>query len=104
MQSTCSTKNSLRRAQSGRQLAEHFGIERRSRLGAAQPATPELRNGSFPADAAGRPRGKSARRATRCEAYAWSEGYTYEILLRGFIAWHPQGNQVLSPGDDALGE
>src|ERR1700688_1123495 len=104
MQSARSGKGILRRAQSWRQLAEHFRIEQRSSLGTAQPSTPELRNGSFPADAAGRPRGKSACRATRCEAYAWSEGYPHEIPLRGFIAWHPQGNQVLSSGDDALGK
>src|SRR5580692_11448579 len=104
MQSASSAKNILRRAQCGRQLAEYFRIEESSSVGAAQPSTPELRNGSFPAHAACRSRGKSARSATRREAYAWIEGYAHEISFGGFIVWHPQGNQVLSSGDDALGK
>src|SRR6202163_3747521 len=87
MQSAGSAKDILRRTQSWRQLAEHFRIEQRSSLGTAQPSTPELHNGSFPADAAGRSRGKSACCATRCEAYAWIEGHAHEIPHRGFITW-----------------
>src|ERR1700686_1793698 len=87
MQSAGSAKDNLRRAQSWRQLTEQFRIKQRSGLRAAQTSTPELRNGSFPADAAGRPRGKSACRAIRREAYAWIEGYTHEIPFRGFITW-----------------
>src|ERR1700676_3321669 len=104
MQSAGSAKDILRRTQSWRQLAEHFRIEQRSSLGAAKPSTPELRNGSFPADTAGRPCGKSARCSMRCEAYSWSEGHAHEIPCRGFITWHSQRNQVLSFGDDALGK
>src|SRR5258708_1038691 len=104
MQSAGSAKDILRRAHSWRQLAEHFRIEERSSVGRAQPSTPELRNGSFPAHTTGRSRGKSTSRATRRETHTGIESYAHEIPLWGFIICHPQANPVLSSGDDALGE
>src|ERR1700720_1394826 len=104
MQSAGSAENLLRRPQSWRQLAEQFRVEKRSSLGAAEASTPELRYGSFSAHAAGGSGGKSARSAVRLEAYARIEGYPDEILLRRFIAWRPQRDQVFSSGDNAFSE
>ena len=86
------------------QLAEHFRIEQRSRLGTAQPSTPKLCNGSFPAHAAGRTCGKSSGRAICRRVHAAIQRYAHKISRRGCVAWHPQGNPVLLSGDDALGK
>src|SRR5260370_33522365 len=94
----------MRLAQFWRQLAEHFGIEPRSSLGTAQASPPELRDGRFPAHAACRPRGKSARRAIRRESHAGIEGHANEIFLRRGVAWHSQRRQVFPAGDDAFGK
>jgi hypothetical protein len=102
VKSTGSAKYILCRAQFRRQLAKHFGIELHSSFGTAQPSTPKLRDGGLPANAAGRPRGKSSGGAVCRESHAGIESHAHEISLHGCVAWYPQRHQVLSPRDDAF--